>query len=150
MFPFDNIRIHISICSIKSGFIPSSRTLVGRICVPNMGFPFGGNFTSNLGYQMHICFNPHGGNVPGTNYMSGNMRHGGMSGSFHDNTETISTTQLPLFATLNLYNIYRLTNDLMHDNLTQPPIPTKLPLEIPKFEDKVGEYLLNNVMEFHL
>ena len=41
-------------------------------------------------------------------------------------------------------------NDLVKHNVMWPPIPTKLPLDIPKFEGKTREYLGAHVTIFHL
>nr|KUM50596.1 hypothetical protein ABT39_MTgene440 [Picea glauca]QHR88203.1 hypothetical protein Q903MT_gene2216 [Picea sitchensis] len=51
---------------------------------------------------------------------------------------------------LNLPNLSRLTiNPISHDP-SWPSISAKLPLDIPKFEDKAGEDPLNHVMTFYL
>jgi hypothetical protein len=58
--------------------------------------------------------------------------------------------QIPYLASLNIPNLTNLTNDpILHDP-TWPKIPTKLPLDIPKFEGKVGDDPTNHIMTFHL
>ena len=52
--------------------------------------------------------------------------------------------------TLNLPNFLRLTNDPIAHDPAWPAVPTKLPLDIPKFERKPGEDLSEHVTTFHL
>ena len=47
--------------------------------------------------------------------------------------------QLPFLATLDLLNLSCLTNDPIFYNPSWPPIPHKLPLDIPKFDGKANE-----------
>ena len=42
-------------------------------------------------------------------------------------------------ATLNLPDLSKLMNDPVRHDPLWPPVPTKLPSDIPKFEGKVGE-----------
>ena len=51
---------------------------------------------------------------------------------------------------LNLPDLARLTNDPIRRNPLWPPLPTKLHLDIPKFEGKVGEDPQKHIMSFHL
>ena len=51
---------------------------------------------------------------------------------------------------LNLIDLTKLTNDRIRYNPTWPPVPTKLPSDIPKFEGKSGEDLGDHVTTFHL
>jgi hypothetical protein len=58
--------------------------------------------------------------------------------------------QMPYLASLNIPDLIKLTNDpILHDP-TWPAMPTKLPLDIPKFEGKAGDDPANHVMNFHL
>ena len=57
---------------------------------------------------------------------------------------------LPFMATLNLPNLSKLMNNPMSHDPTWPPVPTKLPSGIPKFEGKNGEDLGDYVNTFHL
>ena len=59
-------------------------------------------------------------------------------------------SNLPFMAHLNLPNLARLTNDPILHQYFWPPMPTKLPSDIPKFEGKVGECPQNHIMTFHL
>jgi hypothetical protein len=58
--------------------------------------------------------------------------------------------QLPFFATLDLPELSRLTNDSIFHSPVWPVIPAKLPSDIPKFDGKSGEDPNNHVMTFHL
>ena len=51
---------------------------------------------------------------------------------------------------LNLPELWKLTNDPVAHLPQWPPIPRKMPLDIPKFERKLGEYPSNHIMTFHL
>ena len=58
--------------------------------------------------------------------------------------------KLPFPAMLNLPNLLKLMNDPMRHDPSWPPVPTKLPSNIPKFEGKVGEYPGAHATTFHL
>jgi hypothetical protein len=58
--------------------------------------------------------------------------------------------RLPFLATLNLPDLSKLMNDPVHHDPSWPPIPTKLPSDIPKFEGKTGEDPGDHVTTFHL
>ena len=47
--------------------------------------------------------------------------------------------KIPFLEALNLPNLSKLMNDPVRHDATWPPVPTKLPSDIPKFEGKVGE-----------
>ena len=53
-------------------------------------------------------------------------------------------------AHLNLSDLARLMNDPISHQPHWPPMPTKLPSYIPKFEGKAGEDPHNHIMSFHL
>ena len=53
-------------------------------------------------------------------------------------------------ATLDLPDLSKLINDPIWHNPSWPPIPIKLPSDIPKFDGKQGDDLKNHVMTFHL
>ena len=59
-------------------------------------------------------------------------------------------SNLPFMAHLNLPDLARLTNDPIRHQTFWPPMPTKLPSDIPKFEGKEGECPQNHIMAFHL
>jgi hypothetical protein len=52
--------------------------------------------------------------------------------------------------TLNFPYLSRLMNDLVRHNPSWPPVPTKLPLDIPKFEGKTNEDPGDHVTMFHI
>jgi hypothetical protein len=57
---------------------------------------------------------------------------------------------LPFLAMLNMPYLSNLMNEPVSHDPTWPPIPTKLPSDIPKFEDKNGEDPGDHVTTFHL
>ena len=58
--------------------------------------------------------------------------------------------RLPFLTTLNPLNLSRLTNDHVSHNLAWSVVPTKLPLDIPKFEGNSGEDPGEHAMTFDL
>jgi len=56
---------------------------------------------------------------------------------------------LPFLATLDIPEFYKLTNDPIYHNLLWMPIPHKIPIDIPKFEGKQGEYLGTHITSYH-
>jgi hypothetical protein len=67
--------------------------------------------------------------------------------SFHLNPPQ---PRLPFLETLHFPDLSRLLNDLICHDLRWPPMLTKFPLDIPKFEGKPGEDPGDHVMTFHL
>ena len=61
-----------------------------------------------------------------------------------------STSQSPFLAALNLPDLTKLTNDRIAHDPNWPPMPTKLPSDIPNFEGKQAEDPGNHIMTFHL
>jgi hypothetical protein len=59
-------------------------------------------------------------------------------------------TPSPFISTLNFPELSRLVNDHVCHDLTWPPIPTKLPSDIPKFKGKTSEDPGDHVTTFHL
>ena len=62
----------------------------------------------------------------------------------------VHPSKIPFLATLNLLDLSKLINDLIKHSPAWPPIPTKLPSDIPKFEGKANEYPNTHIMTFHL
>jgi hypothetical protein len=58
--------------------------------------------------------------------------------------------RLPFLATLNFPDLSRLMNDLVRHDPIWPPIPTKIPSDIPKFKGKTGEDPGDHITNFHL
>jgi hypothetical protein len=69
---------------------------------------------------------------------------------FHGRLGPNEKPRLPFLTTLNLSDLSKLMNDLVSHDPTWPPIPTKLPSDIPKFEGKNGEDPGEHVTTFHL
>jgi hypothetical protein len=57
---------------------------------------------------------------------------------------------LPFLAMLNLLDLSKLMNDPVSHDPTWPPVPTKIPSNIPKFEGKNGEDPGEHITTFHL
>jgi hypothetical protein len=62
----------------------------------------------------------------------------------------MSQPHLPFLAMLNFPDLSILMNDPVHHDPTWPPVPTKLPSDIPKFEGKNGEDPGDHVTTFHI
>jgi len=99
--------------------------------------------------------------VPQGNYYSthpmyniGNNRMGGLQGSSSHMSSPWSdfgaSNTLPFLATLDIPNLYKLTNDPIYHNLLWPPIPHKISIDILKFEGKQGEDLGAHITTYHL
>jgi hypothetical protein len=58
--------------------------------------------------------------------------------------------KLPFLVTFHLPDLTRLLNDLICHDPRWPPMPTKFPLDIPKFEAKPNEDPGDHVTTFHL
>jgi len=59
-------------------------------------------------------------------------------------------TQLLFLATLELLDVSRLTNDPILHSPYWPPVPSKIPSDCPKFDQKAKEYPQAHVMTYHL
>lgn len=62
----------------------------------------------------------------------------------------IANQPLPFIATLDLPNLSRMTNESIMHSPWWPSIPDKLPLDITKFEGKLGEDPQHHINAFHL
>ena len=58
--------------------------------------------------------------------------------------------QVPFLTTLDFPDFPKLINDPIQHNSSWPPIPVKLPSDIPKFDGKWGDDPKNHVLTFHL
>ncbi len=65
-------------------------------------------------------------------------------------SELGAPNSLPFLAMLDIPDLYKLTNDPIYHNLRWPPIPHKIPREIPKFKGKQGEDLGTHITTYHL
>jgi len=72
------------------------------------------------------------------------------SHNYASNQASLAQAKLPFLATLNLPDLSLLTNDPVYHVPGWPPVPTKLPSDIPKFEGKTGEDLVDHITTFHL
>ena len=100
-----------------------------------MNQPRGGSFNFGQG------FGPY--RNPGWNVVPNTQSFIGLWGQ-------VSQPHIPFLATLNLPDLSKLMNDPLSHDPTWPPIPTKLPSDIPKFEGKNGEDPGDHVTTFHL
>jgi hypothetical protein len=62
----------------------------------------------------------------------------------------VSQPRIPFLAIHNLPNLSKLMKNPVSHDPRWPPIPTKLPLDIPKFEGKNGEDPGDHITTFHL
>jgi hypothetical protein len=67
-----------------------------------------------------------------------------------DRTNPLPSLPMTYLASLNIYDLTKLTNDPILHDATWPNMPTKLPSDIPKFVGKLGEDPTSHVMTFHL
>ena len=106
---------------------------------------FGSNSYYNSNLQMQ--FQP----FPRTSIPSINA-YGGGSNPYHfqQNQNMVQPPKILFLATLNFPDLSKLINDPIRHSLAQPPIPTKLPSNIPKFEGKVNANPNTHIMTFHL
>jgi hypothetical protein len=103
---------------------------------PQMQNPFAGQgqgFYPNPGQQPNFSWQPGASQTPGPFYPGYQQQ-----------------PKLPFLATLHLPDLTRLLNDPICHDPRWPPMPTKLPSDIPKFEAKPNEDPGDHVTTFHL
>ena len=94
--------------------------------VGSKGFSYGPKFSMNNFWQ------PGASKNPGYSFQNvGNPSYGGWNSQ--------EPPRLPILATLNFLDLSKLTNNPIQYSPGWPPVPTKLPSDIPKFEGKNGE-----------
>jgi hypothetical protein len=106
------------------------------IMSPQMQNPFAGQgqgFYPNPGQQPNFSWQPGASQTPGPFYPGYQQQ-----------------PKLPFLATLHLPDLTRLLNDPICHDPRWPPMPTKLPSDIPKFEAKPNEDPGDHVTTFHL
>jgi hypothetical protein len=106
--------------------------------MPNQNFmnhPRGGSYNPGQGHGAY--YNPGWAIVPQTL-------------SFQGAWGQMPQPHLPFLATLNLPDLFKLMNDLVSHDFAWPPVPTRIPLDILKFEGKNGEDPGDHVTTFHL
>ena len=70
---------------------------------------------------------------------------------YPQNTQNpFAPTKLPFLATLELPDLSKLTNDPIQHHPAWPPVPVKIPTDIPKFDGKTGEDPANHITTYHL
>jgi hypothetical protein len=102
---------------------------------PQMQNPFAGQgqgFYPNPGQQPNFSWQPGASQTPGPFYPGYQQQ-----------------PKLPFLATLHLPDLTRLLNDPICHDPRWPPMPTKLPSDIPKFEAKPNEDPGDHVTTFH-
>jgi hypothetical protein len=103
---------------------------------PQMKNPYasqGHGFYQNLGQQPNVSWQPGASQTPGPFYPGYQQQ-----------------PKLPFLATLHLLDLTRLLNDPICHDPCWPPMPMKLPSDIPKFEAKPNEDPGDHVTTFHL
>jgi hypothetical protein len=103
---------------------------------PQMQNPFAGQgqgFYPNPGQQPNFSWQPGASQTPGPFYPGYQQQ-----------------PKLPFLATLHLLDLTRLLNDPICHDPRWPPMPTKLPSDIPKFEAKPNKDPGDHVTTFHL
>ena len=107
-------------------------------------------------YPNPIDLNPHQGMYPYTTNPYPGIPYGGSGMNVNQNPSIQSTqnpfapTKLPFLATLEFPYLSKLTNYPIRHNFAWPPIPMKIPIDIPKFDGKIGEYLATHIVTYHL
>lgn len=134
-----------STIGIGPGFIPQSGSSFG-----NPSISGGQMFRSNPYYSssQQAQFQPYfpGANIPGINAYGG----GSNPYNFQQNWNSVQPPKIPFLAILNLPDLSKLINDPIRHLSAWPPIPKKIPSDIPKFEGKVNEDPNTQIMTFHL
>jgi hypothetical protein len=128
--PWNTMQGEIPAQAMSSNF--GSQSMIPQ----QMQFPYAGQghgFYQNPGQQSNFSWQPGASQTPGP--------------SFPVNS---SQPKLPFLETLHLPDLSRLLNDLICHDPRWPPMPTKFPSDIPKFEGKPGEDPGDHVMNFHL
>jgi hypothetical protein len=141
---------------------PGSNPVGGNFQNPQLGSnPAGGNFHNpyqnipagmmpNPSYTNHPRGGPYNSGQGFGPYQNPGWNAVPNAQSFAGGWGQMSQPRLPFLATLNLPDLSKLMNDPVSHDPTWPPVPTKLPSDIPKFEGKNGEDPGDHVTTFHL
>lgn len=131
---------------IGPGFIPQSTNLFRNSSPLSRGQMFGINSYYSTSQPMQ--FQPY---IPRAQILGNNAYGGGSNPyNFQQNWNSVPPPKIPFLATLNLPDLSKLINDPIRHSSTWPPIPTKIPSDIPKFKGKVNEDPNTHIMTFHL
>ena len=132
------------------GYNPSQQ--VG-FAIPYTNQPQMGGYTQ---FPDQMSQNPQQGMYQNANQNYSRMPHGGsgLHGNqypYNQNTHNLfAPTNLPFLATLELLYFSKLTNDPIRHHFAWPPVPVKIPTNIPKFDRKTGEDPANHITTYHL
>jgi hypothetical protein len=69
---------------------------------------------------------------------------------FHGSVGLDVATPTPFFGHVKFLDLSKLINDPMHHDPLCPPTPTKIPSDIPNFEENISEDLGDHMTTFHL
>jgi hypothetical protein len=122
----------------------------GSSMILNVGFPFGWNFHLCVGASTSDTPISGGNNVPGDSGVCRNMTPGEPKGPSFMHHNSFTNTLLPFWVNFNFPNLSQLKNDPIHHHTLWPLIPTKLPLDIPKFDERFKENPSMHIMTFQL
>jgi hypothetical protein len=129
--PWNTVQGEIPAQGMSSNF-GNQPTMQNQMQVPFTGQGHHGLY-QNPGQQSKFSWQPGASQNPGP--------------SFHVN---LPQPRLPFLETLHFPDLSRLLNDLICHDPHWPPMPTKFPSDIPKFEGKPGEDPGDHVMTFSL
>ena len=107
-------------------------------------------------FPNQMCENPQQGMYPYVNNTYSGMPYG-CSGLYANKypykqptKNPFTPTKLPFLETLELLDLSKLTNDLIRHHFGWPPVPVKIPMNIPEFDEKTEEDLPNHITMYHL
>jgi len=170
---YGQLLIDMSVPSVNRSHMVSSVLVGNRQGIPNqsMGAPYSqtqmsqGGTAYTWGNSITQYQNPHGNplynTVPQRNcytsqpmYTMWNQTMGGaQSSSGHPSSpwsKSGAPNNLPFLATLDIPDLYKLTNNPIFHSLQWPLIPHKIPIDIPKFNGKQGEDPGTPITTYHL
>ena len=132
------------------GFNPFEQ---GGYTMPYPNQPQMGGYTQ---FSNQIGQNPQQGMYQYVNQTYSRMPYGGFglyANQYPYNQPTqnpFTPTKLPFLATLELPDLSKLMNDPIRHHFAWPPVPVKIPTNIPKFDGKTGEDPANHITRYHL
>jgi hypothetical protein len=156
-FLMENLPLTFGVSSRGSHFysmrnpfhgVPSST----RNIYPHTSNPYHDSFSSQESSSVMIPLQPFMKHLGGGYYLTGHghsiYQNPSWNHSFSRAWDHTLQPRLPFLATLNLPDLSKLMNDPMHHNSSCPPVPTKIPSNIPKFEGNTGEDPGDHVLPF--
>jgi hypothetical protein len=127
------ISLCISLLYLRSHFMPKIIRIMMSQQAQNPYAGHGHGYYQNPGQQPKFSLQPGANQTPSSFFPGYNQQ-----------------PKLPFLATLHLPDLTMLLNDPICHDLHWPPMTTKFPLEITKFESKPNEYPGDHVTTFHL